>query len=143
MNLHGPAEEIQILCTIFMIMGGLMLLAVYWLYSRRKKLIQLGYNATGKVVDIIPVSDGSAGGGFVYAPVIEFKTYMNETIQKKYPMGTSSRSLKPGDEVELYYHPDKPRRFVLKNDKAMRLLFTMLSIIGGAFFLFGLIVMLS
>lgn len=142
MNPQESAEDIQVLYIIFMILGGLILLVTYGLYLRRKKLISLGYSATGKVIDVIPVSDGGAGDGFVYTPVIEFKTYMNEIIQKKYPMGTSSRNYKPGDKIEIYYHPDKPTRFVMKEDKAMRWLFIIISTIGCAFFLFGFFAML-
>ena len=99
----------------------------------------MGYKVTGRVVDVVRKSTGETVIDKLYVPVIQFTTYMNEVIIKTYPMGTQSSVFNKGDEVELYYHPEKPKRFVLKNDRAMRLLFTVLGIIGSAFLLFGLI----
>ena len=132
-------KAIDILYIIFMIVGGITLLIAWWLYSRRQKLIQMGYKVTGRVVDVVRKSTGETVIDKLYVPVIQFTTYMNEVIIKTYPMGTQSPVFNKGDEVELYYHSENPKRFVLKNDRAMRLLFTVLGIIGSAFFLFGLI----
>ena len=139
METQQSSEDIGILFLIFMIIGGLILLISYWLYNRRQKLIQLGYRVTGEVIDVVKKSTGETVLEHIYAPVIQFRTHMNEVIIKTYPMGTHSSVLKKGDEVEIYYHPVKPDRFVMKEDKAMRFLFIVLGIIGAAFFLFGLI----
>ena len=132
------AEGTQLLFIIFLSMGAIMLLIVYWMQARRKKLIEMGYNATGKVIDVLREAAGKAGGSWVYCPVIEFKTVMNETIIKKYPIGTNPSAYKIGDEIEIYYHPDNPSRFIIKKDKAMSLLFMILGSIGTIFLLVGL-----
>jgi hypothetical protein len=130
-------ESIQILYIIFMAMGAIMLLIVYWLRRRRQNLIDRGHSVIGKVVDVVRTA--GPRGGFAEAPVIQFNTYLNDTIIKTYPMGTNPCPYKKGDEVEIYYHPENPNRFVMKKDKAMRILFIAFSIMGVVFFLIGLI----
>ncbi len=132
------SDGIQVLFIIFLSVGAIMLLIVYWLKARRKKLMDMGYTTTGKVIDVLKEAAGKAGGLYVYCPVIEFKTTMNETITKKYPIGTNPGAFRIGDEIEIYYHPDNPSRFIIKKDKAMRLLFIILGSLGVVFFLVGL-----
>ena len=97
----------------------------------------MGYRVAGKVIDVVRTT--GPRGGNAFAPVIQFQTYMNETIIKTYPMATNPCPYKKGDEVEIYYHPENPKRFLMKNDKAMRILFIGLGIMGTFFFLGGLI----
>jgi hypothetical protein len=133
----GQPEGIEILFIIFMAMGAIMLLIIYFIHKRRQRLIDMGYRVTGKVIDVVRTTGGR--GGFAYAPVIQFQTYMNETIIKTYPMATNPCPYKKGDEIEVYYHPKNPKRFIMKNDKAIRIVYIVLSIMGIFFFVGGLI----
>jgi hypothetical protein len=79
--------------------------AGFYFYYKRRKLIQAGNKVQGEVIRL------ESSGGDKY-PVIQFKTLAGETIVKKYKVSQSGK-MKVGQNVELYYNPEKPSDFMI------------------------------
>lgn len=128
-----------VISPIFITLGSIFLLVVWLIYKRRKRIIEKGHNTTGKVVEVIRTKGSK--GGYSYQPVIEYTPFMQPKIVKRHAVASSSaNSYKAGDEVEIFYDPDKPERYIIKDDKAIRILFWVLGLLGAFFVIGGLLV---
>lgn len=99
----------------------------------------MGHDATATVVDIVE-RKGLKGNKY-YESVLRYQTVLGKSITvNNITIGKPSRYA-IGGQVELYYHPDKPEKFVLKNDPRARLI-NIIFISIGTLMLIGAIVAL-
>lgn len=85
----------NIIFSIFLIIGTVELLVVYFMYQYRQRMIEGGLEATGKVIDIL--SNPSPKGTAFYL-VFHFRTYMNEEITIQSKITSSPSPSKPSDK---------------------------------------------
>ncbi len=120
---------------IFTVTGFAELIAIIIIKMITAKKIKSWNETTGIVTEV--VAGRGSKGGTVYYPVFEFKTYINETIKKKSKMGSGPGFYSTGSEVAIFYKPDDPNRFIIKGDKRFNLMFIIIGLIGGLFFIIG------
>lgn len=125
-------SPLYIVFTIFLFIGLLELVVVLLILHFRRKIVKNGQQTTGRVIELQPRRTAK-GGGTVYYPVFQFTTFMNEEVTKRGKMGSKPSAFNEGEEVVIYYNPEKPQQFVVANDKSYRLIFW---IAGGAALLF-------
>jgi hypothetical protein len=78
----------------------------YFLWKWRR-IRNKEYSATGEIIGF----DGTGDDAYL---IIRFKTMTGESIEKKYKVGHAAKD-KIGDQLPLYYDPDKPIDFILIN----------------------------
>lgn len=120
---------------IFFCVGLIEFSIVFFIWYARKKISSKGYDAKATVVDVVAANSGK---GIMYKPVFGYTTYLNEKMRVASTLGSAPNYYPVGAEVEIFYNPDKPSRFIIKNDKRFRIAFLTIGIISGAFLLMGL-----
>ena len=88
-----------------------------------------GIATTGKIVAIEEVEDE----GILYRPILECRTFRNETIKEKLD-GRNPNSLEIGQEVEVFYDAEIPTEFIINTDYEMKYK-NYIFILVGIFFL--------
>ncbi len=121
---------------IFFLVGLVELIVIYFILRTRKNRDATWYETKANVVEV-QTGRGSKGGT-IYYPIFQFKTHMGEVIRQKSGMGSNPSYYNQGMEVDLYYHPEKHNRMMIKNDKRIRLMFIIFGVVATIFFLVGL-----
>jgi hypothetical protein len=122
---------------VFLLVGAVELIVLYFIYRYRKRIKDNGHETTGTVVKLVKGTGGKTGTR--YHPVFQYRTHMNETITQKSKMASNPPFYKEGAEVTIFYNPQKPQQFVIRDDKRFRLLYLIMGGVAGIFFLVGLI----
>jgi Protein of unknown function (DUF3592) len=126
-----------VITPVFCGIGALFLLIIWIMKRRRDALIAKGHNTMGTIVDII--RNRSSKGHYTYQPVIKYTPFMQPSITKKYAFSGTANQYKIGDEVEVFYDPDKPEKFLIKGDKVVKILFWVFGVMGGIFLVLGIV----
>ena len=84
-----------------------VLLAGFYFYFKRQKLIKGGIKAEGEVIEM----EGKPGSRF---PVIKFTTENGQAVVHKYKVNQGMK-FHAGQKVQLFYNPAKPEEFLVDN----------------------------
>ena len=86
-----------------------MLVGGFFMYQSTATFINAAVHTTGTVVDISRVwSSGSSGGGYVYRPIVEFKTKDGKDGKFESTTGSNPSPWHKGDVVDVLYDPKNP-----------------------------------
>ena len=119
-------------CAVFAV--GMFAYAKH-LYVSGKRFRDQAELVDGRVVKIETISDPD-GSGPVYFPVVQYITKKGETFKNTSSVGSSPASYKEGDTVEIYYDPQNPNVFEIKDfwSKWLKLIVTGgLGVMAGGF----------
>lgn len=89
-----------------------------------------GARANGEVVRLIEQSSSGSNGGYVYYPVVRFRTAENVTIEFKDQIGSNPSSRQPGDRATVLYLPNNPNQAMI--DRGILNVLLPLLLFGGA-----------
>ena len=67
-----------------------------------------GLRANGEVVRLVQESSSGSNGGYVYYPVVRFRTAENATIEFRDDVGSNPPTRRPGERTEVLYLPANP-----------------------------------
>ncbi len=134
--LRAAFTDTNTVFSVFLLIGFVELLVLFFLQRYRRRLLEGGQETTGTVVDI--ESRKGPKGNTSYYPVFRFRTYMNEEITRRSQISSTSRPYQTGDTVTIIYDPQRPQRFILKNDKRIRAVYYLIGVLALAFIAAGL-----
>jgi uncharacterized protein DUF3592 len=72
-----------------------------------------GVRASGQVVRMVEQSSSGSSGGYVYYPVVRFRTADNATIEFKDNFGSNPPARRPGDKATVLYLPADPAQAMI------------------------------
>jgi len=72
-----------------------------------------GLRASGEVIRLIEESGSGSNGGYVYYPVVRFRTAENVTIEFRDHVGSDPPSRRPGDRAVVLYLPTNPSQAMI------------------------------
>jgi hypothetical protein len=72
-----------------------------------------GLRADGEVVRLIEQSSSGSSGGYVYYPVVRFRTAENVTIEFKDDIGSNPPGRRPGDRAAVLYLSTNPAQAMI------------------------------
>lgn len=122
---------IEVLHEIIPIVIGIMMIAAFFVHSKKvKRLNTNGIAVEGIVFDLV-VSDGASN------PVIRFLTTEELWITETYDIGTLPTHFKRGQKVNVVYNPEDPRDFILRSDEATSYVPIILLVSGLLFSIWG------
>lgn len=127
---------------IFMGMGLLFLLIgilLVKMFARRRQAATMV--TTARVVDVERGRDSN--GSTYYYPVFEYYAG-GRMLRVKSSVGSSPCRYQTGEEIELFYDPEKPEKFwCMRDTKMMKLLCGIFMGIGGIFLVLGIVFMIT
>jgi hypothetical protein len=113
----------------------LLLLMILVLYRKRNNIIRMNRLVNGKVIDI-QERRGMKGNQYRVS-LIEYNHHQKgKTIVQRHS-ARLPRNYTRGSDVALYYHPDKPQRFELKNDSTTKISLIILGTLAALILFFG------
>ncbi len=99
------------------IFGGIFALAglvcgavAIYMLSHRLYIINQGEKTTGTVTDILYQT---SKGSVLTAPVVTFRTQTGDLIEYRSSLYSSGNAFNKGDEVTLWYNPERPDDVIL------------------------------
>ena len=95
-------------------LGFCLMLAVSIFQRRRNKIISMGYLAAGRVTDII--RKPGLKGNVYYEYIIRYQTLSGNVITLRHFTSGVPVIYKVGSEIPLYYNPENPQQYVVKNE---------------------------
>lgn len=119
-------EEMIIYTAIFVICAVLITWASLWAYIPKRKARENGVYTTARVVDTERVKSGL---GCVRCPVFEYDNG-TETVRMTYTSSFLQEQFAVGEEVNIYYNPEKPQVIYLENVKKDMSLIILLCVFG-------------
>ncbi len=128
-----PTKKFRLIPWIFLIVGVIMLVLAYSIYTSTQQFLKVSVKAVGTVVEMKSVRDSD--GDLTYKPVI---TYKDRTgLEHTFTSSTSSNppSYRVGDKVELLYDPQKPEQPSINTWIDLYIGVLVLGILGGLFVL--------
>lgn len=130
---HSGVQVLAIITGVLIIFLLLMMLVVY---KRRGKIIRMGWLVNGTVTDIL--ERRGAKNNKNRLSVIEYIHHkMGKTTVQRFS-ARLPRTYTKGSEVALYYHPDKPQQFVLKNDSTTKVAPIILGVLAALILILGI-----
>jgi preprotein translocase subunit SecE len=131
---------------LFLLVAGIIILFVM-LRNRAKnrRLIKGGYRSEGIIVDAKPATGKNKNGKHA---VVKFVTATEETLILESSENYLAGKVKKGKKVMVWYDPIKPEDFIIvwPEDKItfiMAIVFGILFILGGIFFLLNYLEILT
>jgi hypothetical protein len=121
---------------IFFLLGILELLVIFIIVQVRKRKIRHWISTKAVVIDL--ATRRGSKGGTVYCPVFEFNTQSGETIVHHSKIGSKPQYYSKGMEVVLFYNPENPNRYVVKGDRRIKFIFTILTLSAAVMLIIGL-----
>ncbi len=120
-----------------LVIGGLFLIIGMVTYqSEKKKQITCTVNVLGKVKDMASYSDRE--GGLTCHPIFEYVAG-NETIVTESQYGTSRPRYEVGQEIEIYYNPEKVEEYYIKGETLPKRFAIIFSVVGALVMIMGII----
>ena len=120
-----------------LVIGGLFLIIGMVTYqSEKKKQITWTVNVLGKVKDMASYSDRE--GGLTCHPIFEYVAG-NETIVTESQYGTSRPRYEVGQEIEIYYNPEKVEEYYIKGETLPKRFAIIFSVVGALVMIMGII----
>lgn len=104
---------------IFCGLGVVMMLVGVFLFMRTRQFLSSAQTAKGTVMQMVYSHSSEGGGG--YAPVYQFVTADGQTIVKQDSMSSNPPRFQVGQELDVLYLPDKPKK--ARINKRMNLYF--------------------
>jgi hypothetical protein len=129
---------------------GVALIALgIFAFFRRRAQIKHSIVTTGSVVELLPqrqsgeyVIDKNPVDGvkikpkYLYRPVVSFKTESGRTVKFSASVSSSPKPFQIGDQVEVIYVPDQPKKAQI--NRFMYLWFNVLMLLFFGFFALGM-----
>lgn len=104
----------------FLVVELLGLLAVLGGFTMMRSMRRTAGNSEACKAKVVEVHrEKSVAGSSLFFPVLEFKTYDNRVVRKKYPLGSAQENYREGDEVDVIYNRDNPEDFIIKGNAAL------------------------
>ena len=94
---------------LFLLIGGLLLLRVYYLHRQRQSLLAHGTEALATVVWL--EEDPHTGHHGSYHPVLRFQTAGQQTITDCYYYSKPRGRFTAGEQLPIHYHTAAPAEF--------------------------------
>ncbi|MBE2226405.1 MAG: DUF3592 domain-containing protein [Ignavibacteria bacterium] len=115
-------------------------------YVRVKKFLASAIETRGIVVQSVFKSSGDDGSGSMYSPMIRFKDTMGREHEFTENWSTNRPDYRIGDEVIVFYNPEKPHK-ARRGGKKWKLYFVAwlvggMGILFSAILIFFIIIML-
>ena len=95
-------------------LGFCLMLAASIFQRRRNKIISMGYLAAGRVTDIVR-KPGLKGSSY-YEYIIRYQTLSGNVITLRHFTSGIPVIYKVGSEIPLYYNPENPQQYVVKDE---------------------------
>lgn len=122
------SEPIWIVATVIAFLLIVILVVMWVIYRRRSRIIKMGWLVNGTVLEIIERRGFKGNTYRMY--VIEYSHHLRgQTIVQEFS-AKNPQTMKKGNVVPLYYHPEKPHLVVLKNDNHTRFSLIVLTILA-------------
>jgi hypothetical protein len=122
---------------IFIIVGMVVMIIGVVLFIKEKNFLKNCSSTIGTVIGISKrISRSSNGRRTYYHPIIQFQTF-NSTEELKSSVGTNPCSYKVGDQVEILYAADNPKKAQLNKFIYKWCASLVLGIIGFVFIAFA------
>ena len=132
-----------VLSSIFALVGGAMLVAARWQFTRRRAFVQDSAIASGTIVELIEervrnTTSGSMNDEISYFPKVKFQTPSGREVTFQSETGRGWKAGQIGRTVAVRYRPDQPD--VAEIDSFMSLwgVTLVLGVVGGGFLFAGL-----
>ncbi len=133
MNAVYVAKIIAGFTGCFVILIAIMMIV---LYRRRHQLIKMGHLVNGTVLDI---EQRRGTRDKYYVSVIEYMHHQQgKTIVQRFS-ARHPRRYKKDSQVDLYYHPELPQKFVLRNDTTTKVGLIFLGIFASIVLIAGIL----
>ena len=95
---------------VLIMLGGLIIFK-----SRRRKIIRMGHEATGTILEI--TEHWGRGGNKYYKQLIQYQTPAGNPVMLQHISMNKRRTYLKGETVPLYYNPQHPEKYLFKDDE--------------------------
>ena len=120
----------------FMPIGLLLVLAAVWAGWSTKAWVARSVEVQGLVIEMVRVRDRE-DSGYLFAPVVRFKTVNGSTIEFESGLRTNPPAYHTGQIVSVLYDPDEPRSAAIHGMLSLWMMPIILSFIGTIFLIVG------
>ncbi|HTI98836.1 MAG TPA: DUF3592 domain-containing protein [Dongiaceae bacterium] len=129
-------ESVNQIIALLMLIEGLGFgAAAYLLYTRKRTKLAGCQRAWGEVVTVNEQRDPE--GGITRHPVIRYLSLTGHEVTFASKFGSSHWKVKPGDRLEILYHPEQPAEAEVVNFMAQWALPLVFAIVAGGSLLFA------
>jgi hypothetical protein len=132
-------KAIAVIKYIFLTFGLIILIGAFFLFADTKDFLKDAQTTHGKVIELIR---SRTSDSIVYMPVVEFETKEGSVVEFTSSAGSNPPSYSRGDIVEVLYRESSPEQAKIKSFFSLWGMATVFGIMGGIFFLIGLIIIL-
>lgn len=124
---------------VFSIVGGALLLGAFTAYQNTSDFLVDAIEVPGTVTDLVYDRSGDSS---VYYPVVEFRDATGRPFEFRSSSGSNPASYSVGESVPVLYAPGKPESGRINGLFSLWGLPLIIGILGGAFFLVGVLMIL-
>lgn len=124
---------------LFSLIGAAILVGAFFSYQNTATFLDEASEVPGTVTDLIysRSSDSSS-----YYPVVEFETARGQLVEFQSSSGSNPASYSVGETVSVLYKPSEPESARINGFFSLWGVSVILGILGGAFFLVGVLMIL-
>lgn len=133
----NPTKFLSRLGKFFLMpVGVCLLLGAAWSASSTKTWIAQAIEVPGSVIEMVRVRD-SDNTGYMFAPVVRFKTVEGNTIEFESSFRSNPPAYRTGQSVSVLYDPAEPRSAAIRGFFSLWFVSLILGLIGSVFMMVG------
>lgn len=127
-------DWVAVLSSIFVLVGGTMLIVAERQFTRRRTFIRHSAIASGTIVALTENRDGDE---ISYFPKIKFQTSLGLDVTFESEMGSSLETRRVGDTVAVRYRTDQPHAAEIDSFMSLWGLTLLFAVLGTVFLFVG------